>query len=378
LAQGFYYLANTNVQSGGGLVFVNPSYLAVGGTISLSSAFGVDAADSTTTTKICSTGTTSCTTIGPLVTSVTILTQYYTNEVSYLGELTAVGTEPVAVKFYGSSTKITTKTLGGTTTTTTTTSPQSAIVVNSGSNSVSLFTLPSSEVKTIAVGTRPMAVTLNSAASSAYVPSYGSGTLSEIDLSTQAVSRTLNIAPGIQAVAMDPSGSYVWVGGTNYIYKVSLSTFTVVTSVPVSGSVTSLAASNIQNELVYTLVQSCCSASSAYAANELALSNLSTPGSYAHSSAAAYAPYTMNGTLPSAAVLPQATSVVSARFSNGMGASSTPTGFVIYDLVTHQQIMTGNTPTPVRGIASDPDSMFAYFTLPDSNEYIFVPLEHAP
>jgi hypothetical protein len=378
LAEGFYGLANTNVESGGAHVFANASYLAVGGTISLSSAFGVDAADSTITTKICSTGTTSCTTIGPLVTSVTILTQYYTNEVSYLGEVTAVGTEPVAVKFYGSSTKTTTKTLGGTTTTTTTTSPQSAIVVNSGSNSVSLFTLPSSEVKTIAVGTRPMAVTLNSAASSAYVPSYGSGTLSEINLSTQAVSRTLNIAPGIQAVAMDPSGSYVWVGGTNYIYKVSLSTFTVVTSVPVSGSVTSLAVSSIQNELVYTLVQSCCSASSTYAANELALSNLSTPGSYAHSSAAAYAPYTMNGTLPSAAVLPQATSVVSARFSNGMGASSTPTGFVIYDLVTHQQIMTGNTPTPVRGIASDPDSMFAYFTLPDSNEYIFVPLEYAP
>jgi len=28
--------------------------------------------------------------------------------------------------------------------------------------------------------------------------------------------------------------------------------------------------------------------------------------------------------------------------------------------------------------ASDPDSMFAYFTLPDSNEYIAVPLEYAP
>jgi hypothetical protein len=69
---------------------------------------------------------------------------------------------------------------------------------------------------------------------------------------------------------------------------------------------------------------------------------------------------------------------VSTRFSNGTAASSTPTGFVIYDLVTHQQIMTGTTPTPVRGIASDPDAMYAYFTLPDSNEYISVPLEYAP
>jgi hypothetical protein len=177
---------------------------------------------------------------------------------------------------------------------------------------------------------------------------------------------------------MDPSGSYVWVGGSNYLYKISLSTFAVVTSVAVSGSVTSLAASNVQNELVYTLVQNCCSSSSTYAANELLLSNLSTPGTYAHASAAPYAPYTMNGDIPSAAVLPQVTNVVSARFSNGMGASSTPTGFVIYDLVSHQQLMTGNTPTPVRGIASDPDAMFAYFTLPDSNEYISVPLESAP
>ena len=61
-----------------------------------------------------------------------------------------------------------------------------------------------------------------------------------------------------------------------------------------------------------------------------------------------------------------------------MGASSTPTGFVIYDLVTHQQIMKGTTSTPVRGIAADPDCMFAYVTLPDSNEYLAVPLEYSP
>lgn len=223
-----------------------------------------------------------------------------------------------------------------------------------------------------------MAIALNSAATMAYVANYGSGTLSEIDLSTSAVSRTATGLGGALSVAMDPSGSYVWVGGTNYLYKVSLSTFAVVSSVSVSGSVTSLAASNTQNELVYTLVQNCCTASSTYAANELLLSNLSMPGTYAHAAATPFAPYTMSGTLPSAAVLPQASSVVSARFSNGMGASATPTGFVIYDLISHAQIMAGATPTPVRGIASDPNSMFAYFTLPDSNEYIAVPLEYAP
>ncbi len=85
----------------------------------------------------------------------------------------------------------------------------------------------------------------------------------------------------------------------------------------------------------------------------------------------------MNGTVPSAAVVPHA-SAISAQFGNGMGASATPRGFVVYDLVSHTQIMTGTTPTPVRGIASDPMGPFAYFTLPGSNEYITVPLESTP
>lgn len=381
LAEGFYSLVNTNVASGGALVFVDPSYLAVGGSTTLSSAFGVDAADTSTTVETCVVveGRTYCSYSGPTYAPTAIFTQYYSNQVSYAGKTIPVGTEPVAARLYGSY--LTTKTSGYPPTTiyTRTTSPANAIVVNSGSSSVSVVNLQSlTDTKNISVGSQPMAVTLNSAATYAYVPSYDAGTLSEINLSTQAVSRTLSITPGLLSVAMDPSGSYVWVGGNNYLYKVNLSTFSVASSVPVSGTVTSLAASSAQNELVYTLVQNCCSASSTYAANEMLLSNLSTPGTYAHAAATPFAPYTMNGTLPSAAVLPQASSVVSSRFSNGMGASATPTGFVIYDLITHQQIMTGTTTTPVRGIASDPDSMFAYFTLPDSNQYISVPLESTP
>jgi YVTN family beta-propeller protein len=380
LAEGFYALVNTNVASGGNAVWVDSSYLAVGGSTTLSNAFGVDAGDASTSVETCIVieSRTYCSVAPTTYAPKPIFTQYYANEVSYGGTAIAVGTQPVAVKLYGSYLKTTTSGYPPTTIYTRTTSPANAIVVNSGSSSVSIVNLQTNtQSKNIAVGAQPMAVALNSAATYAYVPSYGVGTLSEINLSTQAVSRTVTIAPGLLSVAMDPSGSYVWVGGANYLYKVNLSTFALASSVPVSGSVTSLAASNAQNELVYTLVQSCCSASSAYAANELLLSNLSTPGTYAHAAASPYAAYTMNGTLPTAAVIPTATAV-SAQFSNGMGASATPTGFVIYDLIGHQQIMTGTTPTPVRGIAADPNSLFAYFTLPDSNEYIVVPLESAP
>jgi hypothetical protein len=386
LAEGFYSLVNTNVASSGGLVFVDPSYLAVGGGTTLSSAFGVDAADVSETVDVCYSGG-SCRQSSS-TTSTPILTQYYSGQVTYITPNTSsggvspvtlsVGTQPVAAKLYGSYTAMFSHNNGGDTISTNTTFPSNAIVANSGSNSVSLVNFVNNTAVNLAVGAKPMALTLNSASTYAYVANYGSGTLSEVDLSTEAVTRTATGLSGALSVAMDPSGSYVWVGGTNYIYKVSVSTFAVVSSVSVAGSVTSLAASNAQNELVYTLVQNCCSSSSTYAANELLISNLSKPGTYANASASPYASYTMKGTLPTAAALPQATSVVSARFSNGMAASATPTGFVIYDVISHKEIMTGTTPTPVRGIASDPDAMFAYFTLPDSNEYIAVPLESTP
>jgi len=380
LPEGFYALVNTNVASGGNLVSVNSSYLAVGGITSLSGAYGVDAADIVNSEQDC-TDKYGCTRVEPLPTTTSpILTTYYSNQVVgwFSNSLISVGAEPVAVKAYGSYTySYETSTHNGYIEHYET-GPANAIVANSGSSSVSIVSFSTNtDVANIAVGAQPMAIALNSAATMAYVASYGNGTLAEVNLSTKAVTRTATGLAGAESVAMDPSGSYVWVGGANYLYKVSLSTFTVTGSHPVSGQVTSLAASNAQNELVYTLVQNCCSASSQYSANELSLSTMTSPGAYASGSASAYAPYTMNGTLPSAATLPQAT-VVSAQFSNGMAASATPTGFVIYDVEGHQQIMTGTTPTPVRGIAADPNCMFAYFTLPDSNEYIAVPLESAP
>jgi len=62
---------------------------------------------------------------------------------------------------------------------------------------------------------------------------------------------------------------------------------------------------------------------------------------------------------------------VSSQFGNGIAASSTPTGFVIYDDVSHQQLMSGTTYTPVCGIASDAANAVVIFTLP---EYISVPM----
>jgi DNA-binding beta-propeller fold protein YncE len=378
LLSGMYMFAVKNLAASGQFKVVDATHFSIGADNTLSSAFGVDAADVVTKSQTCIWNGSRwiCGGLSTSTVPTAIVTEYYAGQVTYQGHTLTVGSQPVAVKAYGSSTVKNCICNPNVQTTTWTTGPTSAIVVNSGSNNVSFLNLDNyTTVATIAVGTQPMAIALNSGATMAYVANYGNGTLSEVNLSTRAVTRTATVGAGALSVAMDPSGSYVWVGGSNYLYEVSLSTFTVVATHPVSGSVTSLAVSNAQNEMAYTLVQNCCTNSSTYAANELLLSNLSTPGTYANATASAYAPYTMNGTLPNAAVLPQAT-YVSAQFGNGVAASSTPTGFVIYDLVNHTQIMSGTTPTPVRGIASDPNNWFVFLTLPDSNEFISVPLPH--
>jgi YVTN family beta-propeller protein len=377
LGQNTYMFAVQNMGASGYFNVVDATYYSIGGTTALTGAFGVDAGDITVKSWSCTpsnrgkcvpgtVGTSSVTTPTP------ILTKYYANQVTYNGHTFAVGNEPVAIREYGSSTVVDPNLYYDRVTTT---QPAKAIVVNMGSGNVNLLDLVGKTVlATITVGTQPIAVTVNSTGTMAYVANYGSGTLSEVNLSTYAVARTATVGAGAQSVAMDPSGNYVWVGGPNYLKKVSLSTFAVVATQSVTGTVTSLAASNAQNELAYTLVNNCCGSSSTYTANELALSNFS-PRSYAQAAATPYSPYTMNGTLPSAANIPHAT-YVSAQFGNGMAASATPTGFVVYDIVSHQQLMTGTTPTPVRGIASDPSNMTVFFTVPDSNEYITVPLPH--
>jgi len=375
-----YMFAVKNLTGSGQFKVIDATHFSIGGTTALAGAFGIDAGDIVVTSFTCeppSGGPGKCvpgtTSTSKTRTPIPILSEYYLNQVSYNGHTFAVGSEPVAIKEYGTST-VTNPNLYYERVTTV--QPANAIVVNLGSASVTILDLVGNRIlANVAVGSQPIAVAVNSGASSAYVVNYGSGTLSEVSLSTYAVTRTATIGSQPQSVAIDPSGSYVWVGGPNYLKEVSLSTFGVIATQPVTGTVTSLAASNAQNELVYTLVANCCSNSSTYSAHDLALSSMTSPGSYAQATASPYSTYTMNGTLPSAANIPHATTV-STNFGNGIAASATPTGFVIFDVVSHKQIMSGNTPTPVRGIASDPNNWVAYFTLPDSNEYIAVPLPH--
>jgi len=130
LAEGFYSLVNTN----GSASWVDSSYLAVGGNTTLSSAFGVDAGDTSTTVRACivnpNTGVETCKTVGPSYGVSPIFTQYYSNQVTYRSATLPVGAYPVAVKLYGSYTSVNNNGL----TTIWETYPPTAVVVSSGSN----------------------------------------------------------------------------------------------------------------------------------------------------------------------------------------------------------------------------------------------------
>jgi len=311
---------------------------------------------------------------GTVTTPTPMVTEYYANQVIYSGHTIPTGSEPVAIKAYGSA-RVWVKNTP--TFQQTRTGPSNAIVVNSGSNSVSILNLAQYTVAaTVGVGSQPLAVAMNSAATKAYVVNYGSGTVSEVDLLTSAVTRTASVGTNPASITMDPTGAALWVGGAGYLKKVDLTSFAVTSTIPVSGNVTSLAASNQQNELLYTTVSpTCCSGASNYTASDLSLANLTVQGNYGAGSAATYASYSMNNTLPNPGVIPGA-SLVSAQWSNGLGASATPTGFVIYDLIGHKEVMRGTTATPVRGIGIDPNNWVAYFSVPDSNQLVTVPLPH--
>jgi len=365
------------------------SFYTVGGVNSFNSPFGVDAVDISVKTFICVVfrNSSHCNNPAPVITPAPLVTLYNANQLSYQGSLIGVGTYPVAVKAFRVS-NIDTGDPSSDTTVQITTEPTLALVVNTGSNSVSVVDLLHNVVSTnVPVGTQPVALAITPDESKAYVANYGSSSVTEINLSTFTASRTLVLSQPPMSVAMDPGGSALWVGGQGFLSKVDLASFSVTTSLAITGAASSLASSIQQNQIVYSLVgntvaspstpySSQTAPTSTYSVQQLSTATLNSTGSFSNGvSASPYSSYTMGATLPNAALTPGGTAI-SQNWGNGMGITATPTGFVVFDLVNQVEIMRGSTPTPIRSIASDPKNWNVYLTLPDSNTLITVPLPH--
>jgi len=236
----------------------------------------------------------------------------------------------------------------------------------------------SAVIQTISVGTQPVTVVLNSNQTKAYVANYGGATLSEIDLNTNTQTRVASVGAQPAALAMDPGGTALWVGGQNYISKLDLNSLSAIQSISVSGQVTSVAVSGGQNSLVYTTMASS-GGSTTFQAQQAAISSGVVQGTYAQytmSSSSYYAEAITTGA-PAPGTpgwLMSSGALVSANYGNGAAVVGTPTGFAVLDLVAKTQIMQGNTPSAVRGIATNPSQGIVYLAAPDSNSLITMPL----
>ncbi len=215
LPTGHYAFTVANQTSSGVFSIFGLSFFSIGSNnTTQTTPYGVDLTDVTISGQSCYLNDAQgvvCSPFGPGTTPAYLITLSSTGQVNFSQNGTAVnvGSQPTAVKAYGSTTVETTlDAYGGYQDTQ---EPPNAIVTNYGSNTVSILDLVNNAVlNTISVGTQPIAVALNNSnpanATKAYVANY-----------------------------------------------VSLSSFSAVQTFSVSGQVTSIAASSGQNALVYTV-----------------------------------------------------------------------------------------------------------------------------
>lgn len=267
-------------------------------------------------------------------------------QIRYQGGILAVGSSPTAVKAY----RVTTETYSWESYDYSyyeeRTQPSRALVVNSGSNSVSVIDLVTwTLLATIPVGSRPTGLLIAPDESRAYVVNHDSSTLTEIGLTTNSVTRTVGLNYHPRAISLDPGGAAVWVGGQGWISKIDLGSLGHVASYQVNGTITSLGTSVGQNSLVYTAITNSSAPSSTYGATisypasnysvrQLRLSDMSTIGEVSGGSASAYQ--------YSAAVLAAPSALaggtkVSLKYSNAISVSATPSGFVVMDVSQRRQ-----------------------------------------
>jgi YVTN family beta-propeller protein len=370
IAPGIYSYGLFNQQSAG-LQNAGHGLLSIGTNSAYQSPFGVDVGNIRVQNRCQEIGEPQACNGYPQTTNILTpyVTLYNSAGMTFSGGTFSVGTQPTAIKVFGTSI-----TNNGPCEpqqapyvcyTTWITQPAHALVANSGSGTVSVVDLVGGGSNvTISVGSQPVSLLLSG--TYAYVANYGSGTVSQVNLKSNVVTGTVTVGSNPMALALDPSGTSFWVGGSNYISQIATSNLAVVSTYSVAGQVTSLAIASQQDALLYTLV-----ASNNYQVAQSKLSTGAFVQSYAHSSTANYSCQGCNAVPVS---LLASGIVVAANYSNNAVVAATPTGFVVLDLSTQKQILQGSTATPIRGIATDSSQGTIYLTVPNSNNLLSVPL----
>ncbi|MGC1873074.1 MAG: YncE family protein [Acidobacteriaceae bacterium] len=345
-------------------------WLAVGqADTSFATPFGVDAGSFSEFGTLCHPPTGggkkgSCSTVDTLI-NFPIVTLYNLGELKYNGEITPVGTHPTVVRAYNRPVTKVSDSYGGSVTITQT---GNALVVNTGSNNVSIVNLVTHFiVATIAVGSQPVDARVSSDNSTAYVVNYGSGTVTVISLTSNIVTNTISVGSQPTTISLDGNGD-AWIGGNNFVAQLNLSSF-AITSHAVNGLVNGIAYSNGQGQVLTTIAPSTDSAS---------LSAISYRPSSGYSQAAAvtssgalsaYSNSSMDSELLWPAQLSTGT-LVSNQLNNMIGVTVSGASFAVTDLHSGAAMLTGQAPGTIRGLAVDSAEGIVYMTIPDSNQVI--------
>lgn len=272
------------------------------------------------------------------------------------------------------------------------TGAQSALVVNTGSNSISLLSIgpDSFPSGTVAVGHSPVAAVINSAETFAYIANYTDGTVSEVNLGNVSNGRTISVMAHPSALAFDSAGK-LWAGGQGYMKQIDTASWSVVATVPIDGTVTGMSFDVQQGVMIQTLLQNgtvTARSNGTTLAQAIAFSN-ATPTSYSTTSlfnttshtmttssviASDTRPYTASSLASNLAFAGQSAFVppVYSASNGDLTATANGTSFTLTVISTGDVLVRGTVPYPIRGVALTSDML--YLTMPDSNSLITLPI----
>jgi YVTN family beta-propeller protein len=269
---------------------------------------------------------------------------------------------------------------------------QSALVLNTGGNSVSVISIGTEYFPsgTASVGHQPVAAAINRTETFAYVANYADNTVSEVNLSNLQQTRTIAVMTHPSSLTFDTSGN-LWVGGQGSVMMISIPSWAVASTSTVNGTITGmnfdpstslLVETTLQNGSVATpMVETTGSALVAFS-NTAHVSyssqntfNTTTGATSASNFAGDNVSYTKSSAAPYLA-FPAQSAVPTPIYTASDGdiaATVSGTAFTVFIVGTNQVIIAGTLPHPARGVAVT--SNMVYFTMPESNSLVSLPIQ---
>jgi YVTN family beta-propeller protein len=280
------------------------------------------------------------------------------------------------------------------------TGAQSALVVNTGDNSVSLLDIGwyNYPTGTITVGSLPVAAAISPDETKAYIANYGDGTVSEIDLVNVQKTRTIAVMSHPASVTFDSNGN-LWVGGQGAVMNVNVSGWFIASSTPIDGTVNGMSYDTQKGVLVQTMLQNGNSASVAAGGttgegttgsnpivfnttpglsystqNTFSVATLASATSTSSTVMGDNAAYAQSSIAPYLAFPGQLAFVppIYSATNGDMTATVNGTSFTVSIVGTGEVLIQGTLPYPARSVALS--STAVYFTMPESNSLVSLPI----